>query len=437
MTENIPSDPAWLTVAQAAQMIAARRLSSLELIDALLARIARREPQVAAWAHLDPELARSAARGCDAAAPAGPLHGVPFGIKDVIATADQPTQCNSPIYAGHRPTADAACVTRLRDAGAVIMGKTVTTEFAYVRPGPTRNPHDLSRTPGGSSSGSAAAVADGMVPAALGTQTGGSTIRPSAFCGIYGYKPGFGRIATRGVKCLSPSLDTVGLMSRDIADLALMCSVLSGEGEKRSAVGSSRPRLVLFVPIRLGQAEPAAIDMLEDVARRAETTCVRRIDSPPVFEDMHDAHRVIMAAEVARSFAREWRDHREHLCPMLAGFIEQGLALDEAALAAAWGALARGRRWCMQEIGADEILLTLPAASEAPVGLQSTGDASFNRVWTLLHASCLNVPVGLGPHGMPLGVQLIDVRGTDGTVLAAADWLVRELGLVVPRPATG
>jgi Asp-tRNA(Asn)/Glu-tRNA(Gln) amidotransferase A subunit family amidase len=427
-----PTDLVSLTVSQAAALIATRRLSSLELVDALLARIVLREPQVAAWAHLDPDLVRSEARARDAMPAIGPLHGVPIGIKDVIATSDQPTQCNSPIYTGHRPAVDAACVSRLRRAGAIIMGKTVTTEFAYVSPGPTRHPLDLSRTPGGSSSGSAAAVADGMVPAALGTQTGGSTIRPSAFCGVYGYKPGFGRFATQGLKFLAPSLDTLGVMCRDISDIALLSSVLTDAEQEDPSEAMPRPRLALFMPHNLGSAEPAAINLLEDVARRAGATCDRHIDSPPVFEEMHAAHRVIMASEVARSFAKEWREQRELLSAALAEFIAWGLELSDADIAFAWSAVAHGRRWCEQHVGPDHLLLSLPAAGEAPVGLQSTGDASFNRVWTALHAACLSVPAGVGPHGMPLGVQLIDVRGGEKRLLAAAMWLANEVRLSLP-----
>lgn len=426
MSDTVPTDPVRLTASQAAALIAARRLSSLELVDALLAHIALREQKVAAWVHLDPDVVRSEARARDAVPPVGPLHGVPIGIKDVIATSDQPTECNSPIYAGHRPSVDATCVARLRRAGAIIMGKTVTTEFAFVQPGPTRHPRDPSRTPGGSSSGSAAAVADRMIPAALGTQTGGSTIRPAAFCGVYGYKPGFGRFATKGLKYLAPSLDTLGLMCRDIADITLLSSVLTDEAAELAPQASATPRFVLFMPGNLGQAEPAAIKLLEDVARRAGAACVRRVDSPPVFEEMHAAHRIIMAAEVARSLTVEWRDQRDLLSPALAEFVAWGKALSDADIAEAWSAVARGRRWCENYVDREEVLLSLPAAGEAPVGLQSTGDASFNRVWTLLHAACVSVPAGSGPHDMPLGVQLIDVRGGEARLIAAATWLAKE-----------
>jgi amidase len=257
MPLSLVDDLTALTASEAARRIAAGRLTASALVDALLARIALRDPQVAAWAFLDPEQARAAARARDGERPRGPLHGVPIGIKDVIATADQPTACNSPIYAGHRPAADAVGVERLRRAGAIILGKTVTTEFAFMRPGPTRHPRDPARTPGGSSSGSAAAVADRMVPVALGTQTGGSTIRPAAFCGIVGYKPAFGLFPTGGVKYLAPSLDTIGVMARDLDDIALISAVLAG-GSPRAFAAAPPPRFAIFATPYADQAEPAA-----------------------------------------------------------------------------------------------------------------------------------------------------------------------------------
>ena len=429
MNNSVSTDPTWLSAAQAARLIAERKLSATELVEALLTRTARREPQVSAWAFLDADLVRATARARDASPLLGPLHGVPVGIKDVIATSDQPTQYNSPIYTGNWPAADALCVERLRRAGAIIMGKTVTTEFAYVRPGSTSNPYDPSRTPGGSSSGSAAAVADGMVPVALGTQTGGSTIRPAAFCGVYGYKPGFGRWATQGCKHLAPSLDTLGLMTRDLEDISLLSAVLTAECVPER---TTPPRLVLFVPSLLERAEPAAMALLEEVGRRCRA---RRIEAPAEMHELHSAHATIMAAEIARALEPEWRDTRDLLCPAMAATIERGRGLSEETIATAWSALARARRWLAREISGDEVLLTLPAAGEAPVGLQATGDASFNRVWTMLHASCLHVPVTLGRHRMPLGIQLVDVRGEEAALLAAAVGLVRELGLRSPRPA--
>jgi Asp-tRNA(Asn)/Glu-tRNA(Gln) amidotransferase A subunit family amidase len=419
-------DPVHLSVTEAARLIAMERLSATALTEALLARIEHREPDVRAWAFLDPESVRAAARACDATPPRGPLHGVPIGIKDVIATSDQPTQYNSQIYTGHRPIDDAVCVQRLRRAGAIIMGKTVTTEFAFSRPGATRNPHDLAHTPGGSSSGSAAAVADFMVPAALGTQTGGSMIRPSAFCGVYGYKPGFGQYPTRGLRHLAPSLDTIGLMTRNVADIALLSPVLA-DREPVSVDDGALPRLVLFHPPHAERAEPGALALLDDLARRTSRVPIRRVATPDFMLELDPAHRVIMAAETARSFATEWRDRRADLSSELADLIGRGVTVTEDELAASWSAVERARRWLCEEVASGEIVMTLSAAGEAPRGLESTGDAVFNRLWTILHAGCLHVPVGRGPvHGLPLGVQLVEIRGNEARLLAAANWLARE-----------
>jgi Asp-tRNA(Asn)/Glu-tRNA(Gln) amidotransferase A subunit family amidase len=424
----LPNDLTTLTAGQAARHIAANRLRGSDYIEALLARVAEREPGIQAWAFLDPDKLRAAARQADAGPVRGPLHGVPIGIKDVIATADQPTEYNSPIYRGHRPKIDAVTVARLRAAGALVMGKTVTTEFAYMRPGPTRNPHDPQRTPGGSSSGSAAAVADRMVPVALGTQTGGSTIRPAAFCGVYGYKPALGRFDAGGLKYLAPSLDTIGLMARDLDDLALVASVLAN-AEAPMMTADQPPAFVIYQPIGVAQADASALACVERVGEQAAArrASVRRLAAPDWFTDLDVAHRAIMSAEVARSFAKEWRDTRGDLSPELASFIEQGLRRTEDELAHGWAAVARSRNWFAEAIRPGELLLTLPAAGEAPIGLASTGNAQFNRLWTLLHLPCLTLPAGNGPNGMPLGVQVVETRGAEASLFAGARWLVRAM----------
>ncbi len=428
MDAVLPNDLTTLTAAQAACHIAAKRLLVADFIEALLARVTAREPEIQAWAFLDPEQLRATARQADSGPVRGRLHGVPIGIKDVIATSDQPTEFNSPIYRGYRPAMDAVTVARLRAAGALIMGKTVTTEFAYMRPGPTRNPHDLRRTPGGSSSGSAAAVADRMVPVALGTQTGGSTIRPAAFCGVYGYKPALGRFDAGGLKYLAPSLDTIGLMARDLDDLALVASVLAN-AEAPMATVSQPPAFVLYQPIGVAQAEVSALACIDRVGERAmaRKASVRRLGAPDWFSDLDVAHRTIMSAEVARSFAKEWRENRADLSSELASFIEHGLRRTEDELAHAWAAVVRGRHWFADAIRPGELLLTVPSAGEAPIGLASTGNAQFNRLWTLLHVPCLTLPAGQGPNGMPLGVQVVETGGSEGALFAAARWLVEAM----------
>lgn len=396
-------------------------------IRALLAHIATRENEIHAWVWLDHAAALAQARALDAAPARGALHGMAIGVKDVIDTADMPTGYNSPIYAGHRPARDAEVVRRLRAAGAIILGKTVTTEFAYTAPGPTRNPHDLACTPGGSSSGSAAAVAAGMVPVALATQTGGSTIRPAAFCGVIGYKPAFGRYPVAGLKHLAPSLDTIGLHARNFDDLARVSAVLAGEPRGPGASPAMRPRIALTRTHHDRDAEPQAIGRMEEAAqvlRRAGAE-VREMPFPALFVDIDPLSRVIMSKEVAQSFVAEWANARDKLSADLAGFIARGIAHTDAEVAAARVRVAEGKRLMDTLLADDELMLTLPAAGEAPVGLASTGNAAFNRLWTMLGVPCITLPAGRGARGLPLGVQLVgrNGAGTETELLARARWV--------------
>jgi amidase len=415
-----------LGVAEAARRIAAGALTAEALLRALLDRVALRESMVHAWAHLDPDRAIAEARARDAERPRGPLHGVPIGVKDVIDVAGQPTACNSPIYRGHMPAQDAACVTRLREAGAVIMGKTVTTEFAFMRPGPTAHPRDSARTPGGSSSGSAAAVADRMVPAALGTQTGGSTIRPAAFCGMVGYKPGFGRFDLQGVKLLAPSLDTIGVMARSVEDVALISAIMASE--KPSMLEAGVPRLAVLLPYR-EQAEVQTLAAFDRALRLAAErgAVVRALEPSPEFSGLNDAHRVIMAAQTARAFGWEWAHHRDALSPELRDFIARGQACSAAERDAAWALVGSCRAWLATSLAPGEIIATLSAPGEAPLGLAATGNAIFNRLWSLLQSACLTIPMGEGAHGLPLGLQLVAHDSAERRLLQAGDWLMRCL----------
>jgi Asp-tRNA(Asn)/Glu-tRNA(Gln) amidotransferase A subunit family amidase len=417
-----------LSACEAVARIASGRLTATALVEALLARIAAREATVRAWAHLDPDLALAQARARDAERPTGPLHGLPIGVKDVIDTEDQPTQYNSAIYAGHRPPVDAACVARLRRAGAIVLGKTVTTEFAFVSPGPTRNPHDPTRTPGGSSSGSAAAVADRMVPVALATQTGGSTIRPAAFCGIYGYKPVLDLCETAGLKVLSPSLDTIGLMARDTADLALVSAAMAGRTPAPQGDLATPPKLAICRTPYIGDAEPDAIALLDRTIAAATKAGarVRDLMTPADFAGLNEAHRIIMSVETARSFAREWAHSRDKLSPELAEFIARGLRHSAAEYATAQSFVRKTKAWLAQDVAGDEFVLSLSATGEAPSSQAATGSAIFNRLWTLLHAACLNVPLGTGAHELPLGVQLVTPRDDEERLFAVARWLERH-----------
>ena len=324
-----PAAPAALPAHAAARAIAARELTSEELVQACLDRIAEREDAVGAWEQLDPEAALAQARARDAERPRGPLHGVPVGVKDVIDTRDLPTGYGSPIRAGHRPVADAPCVMRLRAAGAVILGKTVTTEFAMWTPGRTANPHDHRRTPGGSSSGSAAAVADGMVPVALGTQTAGSIAAPPAFCGVLGLKPSHGLLPTTGVMPLSPRLDTLGVLARDAEDLALVAEVIAG-----AALGGARvagaPALALARTPWWEQAdEHGQAALLEAAARlRSAGATVTEVSLPEPFAGLPEAHDTLMAFDAARALAPEREEHAGRISPRVREYLERGAGID-------------------------------------------------------------------------------------------------------------
>jgi amidase len=401
---------------------AAARLAPRDYLEACLARVAEREGQIKAWACLDPKQARSAAAKAN-----GPLAGLPLGVKDVFDTLDWPTAYGSPFYAGQRPSADAAAVALARAAGCVLPGKTVTTEFAYFHPGPTANPRNPAHTPGGSSSGSAAAVAAGMVPFALGTQTAGSVIRPAAYCGVVGYKPSFGSIATFGVKQFGWSLDTVGIFARDVADAALLMEVLSDFPVRPGGEGA--PRLGLCRTPQWPGAEPAMQARLEEVAGMAHGAgaAVREIELPAACDSLLEDQKTVMAFEGARALAHERRLARAHLSAPLLELTDAGAAIDPAVYLAA-RARTRAARAGLGEIFAEvDVLLTPSAPGEAPAGLQATGDPVFNRSWTLLGVPCVSLPAGIGATGLPLGVQLVGALDNDARLLSAAAWLERVL----------
>ncbi len=407
----------------AARRICRRELSAEALVRACLARIEEREAVVGAWTHLDADAALAQARALDAGPVRGPLHGLPLGVKDLIDTADMPTAYGSPIYAGHRPAWDAACVASARAAGAVVLGKTVTTEFATYHPGKTANPHNPAHTPGGSSSGSAAAVADFMVPLACGTQTAGSVIRPAAFCGVVGFKPSFGLISRAGVKSLAESLDTIGVFARDVADAALFAGVLAGRDLLPPATPRP-PRVGLCRTDEWEQAAPEAKGAFETAATRlaAAGAKVSDIDLPAEFSGLVAAQTEIMAYEAAQALAYETHAHNEQLSTRLRALIAQGVALaparhDENRL------LARRCRQLLADAFRDVDILMAPSApGEAPAGLAATGNPVFNRIWTLLGTPCVHLPFAQGLCGLPVGVQAVGPRGGDRATLAAAAW---------------
>ena len=408
----------------AVRAIARGELSAETLVRDCLARITAREPEVGAWIQLDADLALGEARLRDAAVPRGALHGLPLGVKDLIDTVQYPTSYGSPIYAGHRPAWDAACVARARAAGAFVLGKTVTTEFATFHPGKTANPHNPACTPGGSSSGSAAAVADCMVPLAYGTQTAGSVIRPAAYCGVVGFKPSFGLISRAGVKSLAESLDTIGVFAREIADAALFAGVLAGR-EWLPPDHPATPRLGLCRMPAWDQAEPAAKAVFEDAATRLGRAGARLADIglPGEFQQLVLAQGEIMAHEASHALADESVRHAELLSDRLKTLIDAGRGVPPER----YDGHLRLARHCaalLDAVFADvDVVLSLSAPGEAPEGLGATGDPVFNRIWTLLGLPCIHLPFGRGPRGLPLGVQVIGRPGGDRSLLEAAAWV--------------
>jgi Asp-tRNA(Asn)/Glu-tRNA(Gln) amidotransferase A subunit family amidase len=436
----------WLSASDAARLIRDGVISSEQLVEACLARVREADTQVQAWAFLDPDYALEQARAADAwrreGRPTGPLHGVPVAVKDIIDTADMPTENGSVLCAGRTPSRDATVVSMLRGAGAVILGKTVTTEFATYAPGKTRNPHDPGHTPGGSSSGSAAAVAAGMVPLALGSQTNGSTIRPAAFCGVLGFKPTYGLIPRHGMLTLSRTLDHVGLFARTVEDLALLAEQLVGCDERDP---DTRPRArIPFVEV--AAEEPPLPPMLAFVKtphweRADEETKegfaelhqhlgdrVEEVELLPSAAEAWEWHRTIMEAEMAANLEREWEQGRDRLSESLRAQLERGRAVPALDYQRA---VARIRP--MYESFVDlfeqryDAILTPAAPGTAPRGLASTGDPSFCTLWTLCGMPAVSLPLLQGTNGLPLGVQLVGPRDGDARLLRTARWLAARV----------
>ncbi len=394
------------------------------VVEACLARIEARETEVRAWAFLDPDLARAQARERDAADRPGPLQGVPIGVKDIIATTDMPTGMGSPIYRGHRPPADAACVALVRAAGAIILGKTVTAEFAGQTPGPTANPLDPTRTPGGSSSGSGAAVADAMAAAALGTQTGGSVVRPAAYCGVVGFKPSFGVFNLGGVKPAAESLDTLGLHTRSLDDAKLLTDVLLGRPAAPIAARATPPAFGLCRTHEWAHALPETVEAVEDAAARlaAAGARVREVDLPDGFSRLGEARDVHNAYERARSMADEWFRHRDRISDRLLATLQEGWEMPYARYAEAARFLHECRNRFRDLPDGLDALLSPATDGEAPVGLDSTGSHRFQSIWTMLHLPAICLPTHRGPAGLPVAIQLIGAWRADDELLATAHW---------------
>jgi amidase len=424
------TDLSTLSVREAARQISERRITAEALVTAYLDRIEEREPVVGAWQYFDRNQALTTARKRDAEAPRGPLHGIPIAVKDLIDTVEMPTSYGSPIYRGHRPDADASCVALAQAAGAIVLGKTVTTEFATFFPGKTANPHNPAHTPGGSSSGSAAAVADGMAALAFGTQTAGSVIRPGAFCGCVAYKPTFGLINRAGVKPLADSLDTIGVFARSAEDAAFFAGVLSERPALRHLSSPQQaPRFGLYRTPAWAQAEPATVAAL-DAARMAlerAGAAVMELPIAPEHEGLSEAQDTIMWFETVRALAHERIEHSAQLSPRLAQLIDSGMAIgaevyDQARIrtAAAWAKLDAF-------FGACDAVLVPAAPGEAPAGLGNTGDPIFNRIWTLLGVPCAALPARWSDNGLPTGVQLVGRVNDDARLMLCAAFLEQAL----------
>ncbi len=411
--------------------------SSAALTEACLARIAEREAEIGAWAWCDPQAARAKARAADAAPAQGLLHGIPIGIKDIMHTAGIPTGMGSPIFEGFVPEASAAVVQRIEAAGGFVLGKTVTAELAYASPGKTRNPWNLAHTPGGSSSGSAAAVAAGMVPAALGTQTNGSVIRPAAYCGVVGFKPSAGRVPTAGIQRFSVTLDQVGLFVREVTDAGPLAAVLADDAGLAQVAPLARPPRLLAVRSPVWpEAEPAQQRMFEAnlAALRAAGAEVVEQELPAVLAQGHAVHRTIMAFEAAKQLVPLHVEHAARMSAPLRQLIAEGLAIDSASYRAAVARRLELRLALAECLGEADAIVTPPATGEAPATLAHTGSPSFCTLWSLAGMPALTFPVGLGPQGLPLGLQLVGALNEDARLLACAAWCAGRIGFS-GRPA--
>ena len=433
-----------LTALQARDEIARGAIKSVDLAEACLARIAEREPEVQAWAHLDQDYAMTQAEAADrfraSGRPTGPLHGVPVGLKDIIDTRDLPTENGTVFDKGRRPFEDATIVNLLRSAGAIVPGKTVTTELAAFTPGKTRNPHDPKRTPGGSSSGSAAAVGASMVPLAVGSQTNGSVIRPASFCGVVGFKPSRGLISRRGVLSQSETLDTIGVFSRTIEDAALIVDALAGHDARDTqtflaaapqllATAKSRPPVKpSFALVRSPVWEKAEEDVREGFRELAETIGERmvEVELPEPFPQAHTWHRMINVAEMARNYARYYDKDPALLSDRLRGQIEEGLTVRAVDYIRALDGIDVLNAGLERLFDRYDAIVTPAAPGEAPAG-EATGDPAFSTLWTYCGVPAVTLPLLTGANGMPIGVQLVGRRHFDGRLLRTAEWLSQRL----------
>lgn len=426
-----------LTLLDLAAGVRDKRFSAADVVRAHAHRIDALEPKVKAWGALD--LDRAAARA-EAHDGQGALAGVPLAIKDIIDVAGLPTKCGSPIYESIAPAkSSAACVTAVERAGAVVLGKSVTTEFAYYTPRKTRNPWNLHHTPGGSSMGSAAAVACGMAAGALGTQTNGSVIRPAAFCGVVGFKPSFGTVSNDGTLDPWPTLDHTGVFARNVADAAALAAVIVEDGLLQADVQPvEAPRLAIVRSPVWASAQPAQQALLESNAAALSEAGARvePLELPESFQRAHAVQRVIMGYEAHRHFASLQQRYRNDFSAQFNALLDEGAAVIEGAYREALAEAASLKSQFVEIYSAYDAILTPPTPGEAPATLSETGSPAFCTIWTLLGVPAITIPAGLGPSGLPLGLQIVGRHREDARVLGVAAWCEAHLGAAVRTPVT-
>ena len=443
------SDACLLSASEARTAIKQGLLTSVELLEACLSRIDELEESIGAWAHLDRDLVLEQAREADSfrsrGLSVGALHGIPVAIKDIIDTRDFPTECGTVLHEGRRPSRDATLVSLLKEAGAIILGKTVTTELAVYSPGKTRNPHNTDHTPGGSSSGSAAAVACAMAPLAVGTQTNGSLIRPASYCGVYAFKPSFARISRFGVLKQSSPLDTVGVFARTLEDMAIIADVLmryDGQDDDMTPIAPPCVVDVMSEPLpsdlhlafvrtsKWDQVEASAKDgfrELIDSVNEAAPKTLDILDLPTSFDDIYQQHQTIMEADLAKSFAREYQDGKSMLSKVLCEMIARGQKVSSEEYSDAVASI-KGYGDILDGIFEDyDALLTPSTSGPAPRGWESTGSPVFNTIWTFCGNPAINLPILTGPDGLPIGVQAVGAKDDDARLFRSCRELLELL----------
>ncbi len=444
-----PATANLLGACDARKLIDQGLLTSQELVAACFTRIDELEDAIAAWAHLDRETAMQKAREADAfrsrGLATGPLHGLPVGIKDIIDTADYPTENGTVLHQGRRPNQDATLVSLLKEAGAIILGKTVSTELAVFAPGKTRNPHNPEHTPGGSSSGSAAAVSVAMVALSVGTQTNGSVIRPASYCGVYGFKPSFARISRHGVLKQSPPLDTVGVFARNLDDLALIADVLMRFDAQDSAMTPKAPPCIATVMAQevpanqhfafvrspvWDQVEQVTKDGLRELIDAVNGKCEKTVDIldlPGPFAELHEDHRKVMEADLARSFADEYQRGKSELSTVLREMIERGQQVTQGEYDDAVARIQEYNTLLEEVFDEYDAILTPATPGPAPSGLDATGSPVMNTIWTFCGTPAINVPLLQSAEGLPIGVQVVGASNDDARLFRSTRWLLDVL----------